>query len=100
MKFESLFVYFCQKSQKKQNYDEPILMYLQKKNKKIQVKIEDYDLNKILFADSSFNFLPNKFVKKECENDPEMDLFYWAVLTNRIEISKIFWRIGKVCCIK
>lgn len=26
----------------------------------------------------------------------EFNLFLWAVLTNRIEIAKIFWRLGKV----
>jgi hypothetical protein len=28
--------------------------------------------------------------------DPDMNLFVWAVLMNRIEIAKIFWRIGDV----
>lgn len=29
--------------------------------------------------------------------EPEFNLFLWAVLSNRIEIAKIFWRLGKVC---
>ena len=28
--------------------------------------------------------------------DPERNLFYWSILSNRIEIAKIFWLLGKV----
>lgn len=30
------------------------------------------------------------------EFDPEFNLFLWCVLTNRFEIAKIFWQLGKV----
>ena len=29
-------------------------------------------------------------------DNPEMYLFYWCILTNRLETAKIFWKIGKV----
>ena len=27
---------------------------------------------------------------------PEHNLFFWAIVMNRIEIAKIFWKIGEV----
>ena len=38
----------------------------------------------------------NEYERKYCKNDSNMNLFYWAVLTNRIEIAKVFWIRGKV----
>jgi hypothetical protein len=32
----------------------------------------------------------------EKSKDPIRNLFYWSVLFNRLEIAKIFWRLGKV----
>ncbi len=74
-------------------------MYLQKKYNRIKINIEIKNirkLNKELFPGSTFNFLPRDFRDPEPIRDAEMNLFYWSVLSNRIEISKIFWRLGKV----
>jgi hypothetical protein len=32
----------------------------------------------------------------EKDNAPDLHLFIWALLTHRIEIAKIFWRLGTV----
>ena len=34
--------------------------------------------------------------EKDLTTDPTRNLFYWAILSNRIEIAKIFWQLGKV----
>ena len=31
-----------------------------------------------------------------CNNDVEMNLFFWCILSNRIELAKLFWKMGKV----
>jgi hypothetical protein len=36
------------------------------------------------------------FDQDEVIEDPEINLFFWALLFNRIETAKIFWKIGKV----
>ena len=87
------------KSQDKAKYEEPFLLYLQKKYNKIKLFIDTINvkkLNKELFPGSTFRFLPKSFNETENVIEPEMNLFYWSVLTNRIEIAKIFWRLGKV----
>ena len=58
--------------------------------KKIDEIIKDY-LNKF-FPTLNLDFL----LSKE-ENNELLNLFFWSILSNRIEISKIFWRLGKVC---
>jgi hypothetical protein len=86
---------------------EPLYFYLKKASK--YSKIDDNfnfqyknieKLRKEIFPTINFNLLPtieesesmNEFVE-----EPEMYLFFWCILTNRIEIAKIFWKLGKVC---
>ena len=51
--------------------------------------------NKMAFPTIDFKFFQRN-QKNEIEIIPEDALFYWCVLSKRIEISKIFWRLGKV----
>lgn len=52
---------------------------------------------KHLFYKASTFFLPEK---KDPEdkiiNEPELNLFLWAIIAHRVEIAKLFWRLGKV----
>ena len=94
-----LFFFRLKKLQDKAKYEEPFLLFLQKKYNKIRINIDIKTirkLNKELFPGSRFPFLPVSFEKNGTVNDPEMNLFYWSVLSNRFEIAKIFWRLGKV----
>ena len=34
--------------------------------------------------------------QEDIPNNPEVNLFFWCILSNRIEIVKIFWKLGKV----
>ena len=45
--------------------------------------------NQVLLLSLNFKFW-------DTSNDPEMNLFYWCVLSKRLEIAKIFWKRGKV----
>ena len=45
--------------------------------------------NEILLISNSFKFW-------DSINEPELNLFYWCVLSKRIEMAKLFWRFGKV----
>lgn len=51
-----------------------------------------------MFEDFQPNFLSNiKTDMPESEVEyPEKNLFVWAILMNRFEIAKIFWKIGDV----
>ena len=53
---------------------------------------------KEIFKGMNFEFLlPKDFTQTDGSIDnPEMNIFYWCILTNRIEIAKTFWRLGKV----
>ena len=73
-------------------------MYLQKKYK---TKDFNFDANKInlnreIFPGKPFTFLSNFEEVEHIPSDPKMKLFYWCILSNRTEIAKIFWRLGKV----
>lgn len=51
------------------------------------------------FMRKIFNFFDDDFIPTNNTveiTDAEMNLFLWAILSNRIEIAKIFWRLGKV----
>ena len=75
------------------------MLYLQKKHNRIKINIDPKTikkLNKEIFPAGLFKFLPPDFDKAHSIINPEMNLFYWSVLTNRFEIAKIFWRLGKV----
>jgi hypothetical protein len=92
-------IFFLKKLQDKAKYEEPFLLFLQKKYNKIRITIDARiirKLNKELFPGSRFTFLPADFDKNGPVNDPEMNLFFWSVLSNRFDIAKIFWRLGKV----
>ena len=92
---------------KSRKYKEPFLLYLQKQRiveNKIEMKQIKNLLKKIL-PSISFEFFTNEYQTKidlkdndlkYCNNDVEMNLFYWCVLSNRIELSKLFWKMGKV----
>ena len=63
------------------------------------------NLLKKILPSISFEFFTNEYQTKidlkdqdlkYCNNDVEMNLFYWCVLSNRIELSKLFWKMGKV----
>ena len=73
-------------------------------NKRISFMINKIEkLRTEIFPFVNFHILPEnfkfeKFYKfaNELIDEPEIFLFYWCILTNRIEIAKIFWRIGNV----
>jgi hypothetical protein len=68
-------------------------LYLQHINKKIIDNLEEKDIesfNKILLLNMNFKFWDAS------NNEPELNLFYWCIFSNRLEIAKIFWKIGKV----
>jgi len=47
-----------------------------------------------IFKGQNFIFLTSNF--DDCKTIPEMILFYWCILSNRLEIAKTFWMLGKV----
>jgi hypothetical protein len=59
---------------------------------------------RILFENFFFETLQIEFIpefekSENCDltvEYPELNLFLWAVLRNRLEIAKIFWRCGQV----
>ena len=67
-------------------------MYLQHKNQKIITTVTPDDTQNLIHE----IFLGGIFKLWDCENDPEKYLFYWFILSNRIEIAKTFWRLGSV----
>ena len=88
--------YFKYKTNSLVNSKEPYLLYLPKevqdKEKYNNHKSIVKKLFKEIFIGIHFKFLYNP-------NDNyvnEMDLFYWCILSNRINIAKTFWRLGKV----
>ena len=75
-------------------------MYLQKKNAaSSKIKSENIAfIFKEIFKGMSFKFLlPKDFINTEKSiANPEMNIFYWCILSNRLEIAKTFWLLGKV----
>jgi hypothetical protein len=51
---------------------------------------------KEIFKGLSFSFLKETFNDQSDFKNPEMNLFFWCILSNRLEIAKTFWRLGKV----
>jgi hypothetical protein len=51
----------------------------------------------------NFEYLPFYDIADDDETDyvvedfHEFYLFIWCVLTNRLEMAKVFWRLGNVC---
>lgn len=97
-----LIIYDYFKLKNKGKYEEPLLIWLQKKYNQYKVIVNVKDIKKLnerLFSGADFYFLPFDFNNdnyNDCVVDPEMNLFYWCLISNRIEIAKIFWRLGKV----
>jgi hypothetical protein len=53
----------------------------------------DYLVEKVT-TDLKFSLIPEyDFL---IAKNPEMYLFFWCILSNRIQLAKIFWKIGKV----
>ena len=85
---------------------EPMYLYLQNKykfhsifNKSNRFLNEKYfhHLEKSIFPTIDIKFYPqNLFNKTSTVTQPEMCLFLWCILTNRLDIAKIFWRLGNV----
>jgi hypothetical protein len=84
--------------------DEPFLLYLEdytSKNIGFRIKFLDVvNFMKNNFDEFDESIFPKDDPEPGTENnpviEPELNLFLWAVLSNRIEIAKIFWRLGKV----
>jgi hypothetical protein len=73
-------------------FEQWFILFLQLKQKKIIETVTKENINmivKYLFNNSDLNLWDDK-------NEPEMNLFYWCVLSNRREIAHIFWCLGKV----
>jgi hypothetical protein len=78
--------------QKETKSTEPFILYLEMVQKQTIVNLEERDIqtfNQVLLLSLNFKFWSSK-------NDPEMNLFYWCILSKRLEIAKIFWKMGKV----
>ena len=55
--------------------------------------------NDLLASSPDDAFIPGETEFQEKVENTEINLFVWAILLNRIEIAKIFWKIGKVLLI-
>ena len=65
---------------------------MQNKKKEIITELDEHDLqkfNQVLYLSEKFKFWGSN-------NDPEMNLYFWCVFSNRLKIAKLFWKIGKV----
>ncbi len=106
---------FLLKKDQKRPHQEPFLFYLRKisKNQKNKIELNDVIefINKISQSkDLSSWFLPEwifenkKNGKKEPIKhetlkkvpQPELNLFLWCILSNRMETAMLFWKLGKV----
>jgi hypothetical protein len=105
-------LYFELKSFAKFKNKDPFILFLQKKNKEIKyqdeqnnsqetnekIQAEQIEMIKFVFEEilkgKNFTFLTSNF--DDCYTNPEMYLFYWCILSNRPEIAKAFWILGKV----
>ena len=52
--------------------------------------------NDLLSSSPDDAFIPGETEFQVKVENTEINLFVWAILLNRIEIAKIFWKIGKV----
>jgi hypothetical protein len=72
------------------------------KNNKITFKCLENFLKNIFFEDFKPNFLPDNKIDLQIPwlpsqiKYPEMNLFFWSLLLNRIELAQLFWKIGEV----
>jgi hypothetical protein len=74
-------------------------MYLKFKNR--GSKALDIDEKTIIkYLENILGYIKPYFFENDknsnCLQEPELNLFFWAVFSNRCEIAKIFWRLGKV----
>ena len=90
--------------------NEPFLLYLRKTKKKTGgiTLIDIRNLLGKILPNLKLDFLldpieikinenPNDpSLNNKIFNNPEVNLFFWCILSNRIEIAKIFWKLGKV----
>lgn len=76
-------------------FDEPFLVYLQE-YKSLKDNIEFQHVAD--FMREQFDEFASNLILPYGQTVPEIEfnLFLWALLSNRIEIAKIFWTLGKV----
>jgi hypothetical protein len=87
---------------------EPFFVYLQKKDRKSKYKsithatVKEFLAREFYFI--NLDLLPAySFEDDDDASDMQIPhfhefyLFIWCVLTNRLEIAKIFWCLGNVC---
>ena len=78
---------------------EPFVMYLQRKKNNI-ANIKEEHISQ-LFQEIFLNFKFELFsINPETEKDPDVlirFLFFICVISDRLEIAKTFWKMGKVC---
>ena len=78
-------------------FDEPFLVYL--KDYK-STNVGSIEFPKVIeFMKKHFDGFDQTILSTTAKNqvlEPEFNLFLWAVLSNRIEIANLFWRLGKV----
>ncbi len=97
---EQISLNFSFKSQSKKN-NEPFLVYSKKTGKYLSQVDNDSIKNflKDQFYFLNFDLLPmynNNEEEKTQDEFKEFYLFIWCILTNRLEIAKRFWSLGKV----
>ena len=76
---------------------EPFLLYLRRE--KIKELTDIKDLLKKILPNLKMDFLFDFDQVDEKFTNPEVNIFFWCILSNRIEIAKIFWKLGKVSSI-
>ena len=84
----------------------PFLNYLKKHHKKFHAKKDEITFEtiekffRLIVFHTKMIFLLKNFDDIRLENElveyPEFNLFLWALLFDRYELSKIFWKRGKV----
>ena len=72
---------------------EPFILYIQMIHTKVVYVLEEHHT---LAKNLAFNINSNFKFWDSQNNEPEQNLFYWCILSNRIEIAKLFWKLGKV----
>ena len=81
--------------------------YINQNSNEFDHKYSCIDLSDDIFVDiknlleyyMQFEFLNQDFLAKSSDKTvlyPELNLFIWSLLLNRIELAKYFWRIGSV----
>ena len=82
----------------------PFFLYLQNTEKNYIKTVEKKHIEKLIqeiFPTISLNLYPHD--NSDTENNSELlirHLFFLCILSNRLEMAKIFWKIGKVSKIR